>query len=262
VVHRDIKPDNVMLSGRHALVTDFGVAKAVTEAGGRNSVTTVGVALGTPTYMAPEQATADPLLDHRVDIYAVGILAYERLTGRPPFAGLSPQQMLVAQVTQTPEPVRVHRGACPPELEAIIARCLAKRPADRWQSAEELLHALEPLTASRCGITPTQMRPAVQVPGIAASAPRRSRLIVGALVERVCDATGLCAADLVVQDISGAGRSTILRGAAGISGVNWSADGRFLAFSASMDGRYGDWSARCARWTTGIPRRTAARCSS
>ena len=92
VVHRDIKPENVMLSGRHALVMDFGVAKAVNEASGRSNLTTMGVALGTPSYMAPEQATADPLLDHRVDIYALGVVGYELLAGRPPFVGASPQQ--------------------------------------------------------------------------------------------------------------------------------------------------------------------------
>ena len=100
VVHRDIKPDNVMLSGRHALVTDFGVAKAVSEATGRQQLTTAGVALGTPSYMAPEQAAADPNLDHRVDIYAVGAMAYELLTGRPPFTGMTSQQILAAHVTQ------------------------------------------------------------------------------------------------------------------------------------------------------------------
>ena len=81
VVHRDIKPDNVMLSGRHALVTDFGVARAVSEATG-GTLTTLGIALGTPAYMSPEQATADPAVDHRTDIYAVGVLAYELLAGR------------------------------------------------------------------------------------------------------------------------------------------------------------------------------------
>ncbi len=87
VVHRDIKPDNVLLSGRHALVTDFGVAKAVSEATGRQQLTTAGVALGTPAYMAPEQATADPGIDHRADIYALGVMGYELIAGRPPFIG-------------------------------------------------------------------------------------------------------------------------------------------------------------------------------
>ena len=93
VIHRDIKPENVMLSGRHALVTDFGVAKAVTEATGSQQLTTAGVALGTPAYMAPEQAAADPHVDHRADIYAVGALAYELLAGRPPFTGINQPHM-------------------------------------------------------------------------------------------------------------------------------------------------------------------------
>src|SRR2546426_7154596 len=91
IVHRDIKPDNVLLSGKHSLVTDFGVAKAVAESTGKTALTSMGVALGTPAYMAPEQAAADPSTDHRADIYAVGALGYEMLTGRPPFTGASPQ---------------------------------------------------------------------------------------------------------------------------------------------------------------------------
>ena len=159
VVHRDIKPDNIMLSGRHALVMDFGVAKAVSEATGRNQLTTAGVALGTPAYMAPEQAAADPHLDHRVDIYAVGVLGYELLTGRPPFIGLTPQQVLAAHVTQAPDPVERYRPGIPPALSDVIMRCLAKRPADRWQSADDLLNALEPLAMSSGGMTPTHTRP-------------------------------------------------------------------------------------------------------
>src|SRR5439155_1092199 len=103
LVHRDIKPDNVLISGHHAMVTDFGVAKAISEATGRTSLTSMGVALGTPAYMAPEQATADPHVDHRADLYALGALGYEMLTGRPPFVGTSPHQVLAAQVTELPD---------------------------------------------------------------------------------------------------------------------------------------------------------------
>ena len=160
VVHRDIKPDNILLSGRHALVTDFGVAKAVTEATGRQNLTTAGVALGTPAYMAPEQAVADPHLDHRVDLYAVGALGYELLTGRPPFTGRTAQEVLAAHVTQAPESIDKHRPGLPPALTQVLMRCLAKRPADRWQTAEELLEQLEPLVTPSGGITPTGTHPA------------------------------------------------------------------------------------------------------
>src|SRR5689334_6015861 len=118
VVHRDIKPANVLLSGGHALVADFGVAKAISDAAHGSTLTSAGVALGTPMYMAPEQAVADPHADHRVDIYAVGALAYEMLTGLPPFAGFLPQQVLAAQVTEAPEPILRRRAAIPPALAA------------------------------------------------------------------------------------------------------------------------------------------------
>ena len=159
VVHRDIKPDNVLLSGHHALVTDFGIAKAVSEAAGAASITSMGVALGTPAYMAPEQATAEPNLDHRVDIYAVGVLAYEMLTGRTPFTRTSAQALLVAQVMDAPTPVREHRASVPAALADLIMRCLEKRPADRWQSAEELHKGLDAMATPSGGTTPTDPRP-------------------------------------------------------------------------------------------------------
>ena len=159
VVHRDIKPENILLRGRHALVTDFGVAKAVSEATGREQLTTAGVALGTPTYMAPEQATADPHLDHRVDIYAVGAVAYELLTGRPVFMGTTPQMILSAHVTEAPKPVGQLRESVPAALESVVMRCLEKKPADRWQSAEELLPQLEALATPSGGVTPTDTLP-------------------------------------------------------------------------------------------------------
>jgi Tol biopolymer transport system component len=184
VVHRDIKPDNVLLSGRHALVTDFGVAKAVSEATGRHQLTTAGVALGTPAYMAPEQAAAEPDVDHRVDLYAVGALGYELLTGRPPFTGRSAQEVLAAHMTQQPEPLCARRPACPPGLEAVIMRCLEKRPADRWQTADELLEQLEPLVTPSGGTTPTTTRPrkatapAPRIPGWRTWLPVAAALLV------------------------------------------------------------------------------------
>ena len=159
VVHRDIKPDNVLLSGRHALVTDFGVAKAVSEATGRHSLTTAGIALGTPAYMAPEQAAADPHTDHRVDIYAFGVMAYEMLTGRPPFVAPTTQEVLAAHVTRAPEPIGVLRPSCPPILAQTIMRCLEKKASDRPQSTEELLPILETVATPSAGTTPTSTRP-------------------------------------------------------------------------------------------------------
>src|SRR6266568_78336 len=158
IVHRDVKPDNVLLSGKHALVTDFGVAKAVASSSGAGggTLTSLGMALGTPAYMAPEQAAGDPTVDHRADLYAVGALGYELLTGRTPFGGLSPQGMLAAQVTTTPDPVTRHRDTVPPALAAVIMRCLAKHPADRPQSAEELVGQLEAMATPTGGITPQQ----------------------------------------------------------------------------------------------------------
>jgi len=156
VVHRDVKPDNVLLSGKHALVTDFGVAKAVASSSGAGTLTSLGMALGTPAYMAPEQAAGDPTVDHRADLYAVGALGYELLAGRTPFGGLSPQGMLAAQVTATPDPVTLHRDSVPPALAALIMRCLAKHPADRPQSAEELLGQLEAMATPTGGTLPEQ----------------------------------------------------------------------------------------------------------
>ena len=161
VVHRDIKPDNVLLSGGSAMVTDFGVAKALSAStdGGESSITSLGVALGTPAYMSPEQATADPLIDHRADIYAFGAMAYELLSGEPPFAGRSPQATLAAQVSETPESIERRRPAVPPALAQLVMRCLAKRPADRPQSASEILLALDGVVTPGTGMLSTANRP-------------------------------------------------------------------------------------------------------
>jgi len=154
IVHRDIKPDNILLSQHHAVVTDFGIAKALTAAGGAATLTATGVSIGTPAYMAPEQATGDAGVDHRADIYSLGALAYEMLAGEPPFRGATAQALIAAQLTKTATPLTESRPAVPAELAAAIHRCLEKRPADRFQHAEELLAALEGFTAP----TPTGVR--------------------------------------------------------------------------------------------------------
>ena len=145
IIHRDIKPDNVLLSGGEALVTDFGVAKAVSASatGGETGITELGVALGTPAYMAPEQAAADPHVDHRADLYAFGCLAYECLTGEPPFSHRPPQSLLAAHLAEKPEAIERRRPNLPIALSSLVMRCLEKRPADRPQRAGEILAVLE-----------------------------------------------------------------------------------------------------------------------
>ncbi len=152
VVHRDIKPDNVLLSGGSATVTDFGVAKAIREAAaapsGDGALTQMGIALGTPMYMAPEQAAADPGVDHRADIYAFGIMAYEMLVGQPPFHGRPAQELLVAQLMEVPVPLDEMRGDLPAELVALVMSCLQKNPDDRPQTADAVVTALDHVTSS------------------------------------------------------------------------------------------------------------------
>ena len=159
VVHRDIKPDNVLLSGKHAVVTDFGVAKAVSSSTGETSLTSLGVALGTPAYMAPEQAAANPNVDHRADIYAVGVLAYEMLSSEPPFSGSNPQAILSAHVMEPPAAVTTHRTAVPDALNEFVMRCLEKKPADRWQRADDMIPHVETMLTPSGGVTPTATQP-------------------------------------------------------------------------------------------------------
>ena len=159
IVHRDIKPENVLLSGDAAVVIDFGIAKALSasktqvEAPGA-TLTQVGTSLGTPAYMAPEQAAADPDTDHRADIYAWGVMAYELLAGRHPFAGkTSPHQLMSAHLGETPAPLPASGSSASRPMRAIVMQCLEKDPARRPASAAELVAALSgQMTTARASL--------------------------------------------------------------------------------------------------------------
>ena len=182
IIHRDIKPDNVLLSAGAAVVTDFGVAKALSASRQQQGVQTsaptmtgVGTSLGTPAYMAPEQAAADPSTDHRADLYALGIVAYEMLTGAPPFHGRTPQALLAAQLSEKPAPLTTRRYDVSVPLSTLIMQCLEKEPAKRPKAAGDVLRSLDDP-----GILVSDAFPAAEAPKA-----RRRRLMeigVGALV--------------------------------------------------------------------------------
>ncbi|HEU4721071.1 MAG TPA: serine/threonine-protein kinase [Gemmatimonadaceae bacterium] len=146
VVHRDIKPDNILLSGRTAVVADFGIAKAIVAAQEKPAgatLTQLGTAVGTPAYMAPEQAAGDPDTDHRADLYAFGCMAYELLAGQPPFHGLPPHKLVAAHMNELPRDLRELRPDVPAPLATLVMQCLAKNPSGRPANADELLRQLD-----------------------------------------------------------------------------------------------------------------------
>ena len=154
VVHRDIKPDNVLLSGGTAVVTDFGIAKAISAARTNQesgTLTQLGTSLGTPAYMSPEQAAGDPLVDHRADIYSLGCMAYELLTGKPPFADRAPARMLAAHISENPGQLTALRADTPPALDQLVMQCLEKDPAARPQSGDEIVQRLDAILGGGMG---------------------------------------------------------------------------------------------------------------
>jgi tetratricopeptide (TPR) repeat protein len=185
VVHRDIKPENILRSHGHAAIADFGIARAVAGAG--TTITTAGMSLGTPTYMSPEQGAGDPALDHRTDIYSLGCVLYEMLTGRPPYPGPTPQALLSQHATEpVPEP-RAIRSDVPAPLDGAVRRAMAKTPADRFQTAAEFRTALQDLAVT-----------SGRGPGPTLRAPDRRRAALAAAV--------------VLAVAAGAGGLILLRG--------------------------------------------------
>ncbi|MGH7688530.1 MAG: serine/threonine-protein kinase [Gemmatimonadaceae bacterium] len=148
IVHRDIKPENVMFFHDKAVVLDFGIGKAISAASvgaddpAAARITRSGTTLGTPTYIPPEQAAGDPDLDHRADLYSLGVVAYEMLTGHPPFAGRNAAVVMAAHAHQAPDPIALRRPDVPAALAAVVMQCLEKSPARRPQRAAEIVRAL------------------------------------------------------------------------------------------------------------------------
>ena len=160
VVHRDIKPDNVLLSGGTAVVTDFGIAKAISEsrtAAPGATLTQMGTSIGTPSYMSPEQAAGDPSVDHRADIYSFGCMAFELLTGHPPFQGRSPAKTLAAHMTEPPPSIAALRADTPAGLARLVMRCLDKEPSGRPQSGLEIVQALDGITSGGMSAMPAAL---------------------------------------------------------------------------------------------------------
>lgn len=172
VVHRDVKPDNVMLSGAHAIVVDFGIAKAVGQSREDVTLTSEGMSLGTPAYMAPEQATGDGVIDHRADVYAVGAMLYEMISGVPPFTG-SWQQVVLEKIAKDAPSLSSRTPNTPPAVVKLVARCLSRDVSARPQSAERLLQELHALSAP----PPSRSRVAVVAGVVAVVAVAASALL-------------------------------------------------------------------------------------
>jgi Tol biopolymer transport system component len=170
VVHRDIKPENILLQAGQPLVADFGIALAVSQAGGTR-LTETGLSLGTPHYMSPEQAAGDRTLDARTDIYSLGAMVYEMLVGEPPYVGNSVQAIVAKILSDTPTPITRTRTLVPPNVDAAVQRALAKSPADRFTSAAKFAEAL---------VNPGYSLPTTTMSTAAATARRVPRLVLGA----------------------------------------------------------------------------------
>jgi hypothetical protein len=188
VIHRDIKPENILLHEGEAVLADFGIALALREAGG-NRLTETGLSLGTPQYMSPEQATGDRALDARSDVYSLGAVLYEMLTGEPPHTGATVQAVIAKLMTERPTPIRTVRDTVSPALEAAVGRALAKIPADRYASAADFAQTL----GAAAALADTDTMPASSARRRDEAPGRRRYLLAGAGLLAVLVAAALYA---------------------------------------------------------------------
>jgi hypothetical protein len=276
VVHRDIKPENILIQEGEAMLTDFGIALAVKEAGG-NRLTETGLSLGTPQYMSPEQATGDRQLDARSDVYSLAAVLYEMLAGEPPVTGPTAQAMIAKLMTERPTHLRVVRESVPDVIDAAVAKALDKTPADRFASAGDFVRALEVKTPTAPVVVQSGRRlgwPAVVgilgallLAGLGTlfatgrlsrrEAPfalrdRTQLTFTGAVfasaitpdgkqlafITRQCSEAS-CTYAVEIQDVGGTATHRILDGATAAYGLEWSPDRRNLIFAGTYKGRWG-----------------------
>ncbi|MBW8839348.1 MAG: protein kinase [Gemmatimonadetes bacterium] len=223
IIHRDIKPENILLSGGHAVVADFGIARAISNAG-MQTLTDVGFILGTPAYMAPEQASGGDVVDARADIYALGCVLYECLTGKPPFSGGSAQAILARQITESPAEVSATRTGVPELVRGVLRRALMKSPGARFQTSGEFLAALEPATRSGAH----RSRP------LSALGARRGWRGIGGIVGVMLAVAGGAFALMRHRDTAIAASTDRIRSIAVIPLVNQSSDRENEYFSDGM----------------------------
>jgi Tol biopolymer transport system component/tRNA A-37 threonylcarbamoyl transferase component Bud32 len=197
VIHRDLKPENILLHDGQPLVADFGIALAVTNAGGTR-VTQTGISLGTPQYMSPEQATGDRQLDSRSDIYSLGAVLYEMLTGEPPYSGTTAQAVIAKMLTDEPRRIRLSRPTVPEQIEIATEHALAKLPADRFQKAHQFADALQGRGVSiPAGVsTPSSVRSTLRPPSLRARLRDPVALVLAALLLGVTTAAVWLSAEM------------------------------------------------------------------
>jgi serine/threonine protein kinase len=267
IVHRDIKPENILLHEGEAVLTDFGIATAVEEAGGTR-LTESGVSPGTPRYMSPEQATGDGVVDSRSDVYSMAVVLYEMLAGEPPHTGSSAKEVIAKIQTETPRRLRVIRDIVPEDVDAAVSKALAKPPADRYANAGDFARALanSPTGATqqlsprsrrwttlaiagavaavaaiaaasslarKSAATPAPDRVQLTVTGNAVSpslSPEGTRVAFG---EKQCDGAGYCTYQVVIQNTDGSNRLILTRNIGYIYKTRWTSDGRFVEFAGS-----------------------------
>ncbi|HEY7394599.1 MAG TPA: protein kinase [Gemmatimonadaceae bacterium] len=187
-VHRDVKPENILFADGHALLADFGIARAVGKRTSTTAVTEPGIAVGTPEYMSPEQASGEPLVDSRSDIYSLACVVYEMLAGVPPFSGAAPMQVMAKHVTELPRRLRTLRPEVPPGLEAAIHRALEKDPARRFNTVTEFTGALRADRALRVRLASRAPRGIVVLPFVNASPDAENEYLSDGITDELINA--------------------------------------------------------------------------